>query len=147
MRAIGWDIVTMLLPFIGRKATHGKAIKVLDIVITKGNAKEVFLKCIEGLKNIIWERNYDEDEEDDDGEATLAEKISEFRMDDNDENDDKVDPVVQTAELCQAINTGYSFILYNSWLKGSFQTYSNRSSCTIFNDFRSCIINESHNGI
>lgn len=92
----------MLLPYVGRKGTHDNAVKVLNIVLAKGNAKEVFLKCNEGLKNIVWERIYDDD--DDDGEAALAEKFNEVTINDKDNG---VDPVVQTVELCRATNTGY----------------------------------------
>lgn len=116
MEGIGWDIVTMLLPFLGRSTTLDNAKNVLDIIVAKGNAKEVFLKCNEALKNIIWERNYDDDDEHDDGdeydgderdddggEASLAEQIEKVRIT---EKEEKLDPVMQTVELCQAINAG-----------------------------------------
>ena len=96
-------MVIMLLPYIGQKGTHDNGVKVLDIVLAKGNAKEVFLKCNEGLKSIVWERTYDDDN--DDGEATLTEKFNKVTIDDD---DDKADPVVQTVELYRAINTGYA---------------------------------------
>ena len=44
------------------------------------------------------------DDDDDDGEATLAEKFNEVTINDKDNG---VDPVVQTVELCRATNTGY----------------------------------------
>jgi Uncharacterised protein family, YAP/Alf4/glomulin len=113
VEAIGWDVVTMLLPYIGKGSTRENAARVLDVIIAKGNAKEVFLKCNEGLKSILWERtdeDEDEDDDGDDGEATLAEKIARVRLM-NSDNDDKVDPVVQTEELCRVINIGDSFSL------------------------------------
>ena len=110
MEAIGWDVVTMLLPYIGKKSTRENAAKVLDVIITKGNAKEVFLKCNEGLKCIFWERKgEDEDEDGDDGEAALAQNIARRLMINDNDNDNKVDPVVQTVELCRAISIGDSF--------------------------------------
>ena len=102
---IGWDVITMLLPYIGQKGTHDNGVKVLEIVLAKGNAKEVFLKCNEGLKNIVWERTYDDGGDDDDGEATLAEKFNQVTLD---PKENKVNPVVQTVELYRAINAGYS---------------------------------------
>lgn len=96
----------MLLPYIGQKGTHDDAVRVLHIVLEKGNAKEVFLKCNEALKNIVWERTYDDDygddDDSDDREATLAEKFNEVTI------HDKVDSVVQTVELYRAVTTGYS---------------------------------------
>jgi len=96
-------MVLMLLPYIGQKGTKDEAVKVLHIVLDKGNAKEVFLKCNEGLKNIVWERTYYDDN--DDGEATLTEKFNEVNIDDE---DNKVDSVVQTVELYQATSKGYT---------------------------------------
>lgn len=79
MVAIGWDVVAMLVPFLGRKGTRNLADSVLDVVVRKGNAKEVFLKCTEALKSISWVRDYDE--EDSDAEATLADKLDDNKVD------------------------------------------------------------------
>lgn len=99
----------MLLPYLGQKATNEDARKVLDILVTKGNAKEVFLKCVEGLKSIAWERTYDaDDDDDDDGEATLAEKLAKVTTD---EKAVKVDQVLQTRELYRAVNRGLGFAI------------------------------------
>jgi Uncharacterised protein family, YAP/Alf4/glomulin len=92
-----------LSPFIGQKVTRDNALKVLDIVIIKGNAKEVFLKCIEALRLVHWERTFDDDDDDDDGEATMTEKLAEITKD---EKENKVDPIAQTVELYRAINKG-----------------------------------------
>ena len=62
MEGIGWDVVTLLIPFLGQKTTVDAAQKVLSVVMSKGNAKEVFLKCVEGIRNIIWEREPSEEE-------------------------------------------------------------------------------------
>jgi Uncharacterised protein family, YAP/Alf4/glomulin len=97
----------MLLPYIGRKSTVENANKVLNVVTAKGNAKEVFLKCIEALKMIIWENTVEEDDNDDE-EATLAGKIVEVSVH---ENGDKQDSMFQTIQVYHAINTGY-FLLY-----------------------------------
>lgn len=98
----------MLLPYLGQKATNEDARKVLDILVTKGNAKEVFLKCVEGLKSIVWERTYDDDDDDDDGEATLAEKLAKVTTD---EDAVKVDQVLQTRELHRAVSRGLGFAI------------------------------------
>src|SRR5271169_1572509 len=95
----------MLLPYLGQKGTNEEARKVLEILVTKGNSKEVFLKCVEGLKSIVWERIYDDDDDDDDGEATLTEKLAKVTTD---EKDVKVDQVLQTVELYRAITRGLS---------------------------------------
>jgi len=111
----------MLLPYLGKKTTNVEARKVLDLLVTKGNAKEVFLKCVEGLKLIAWERTYDYDD-DDDGEATLTEKLAQVTTD---EKDVKVDQVLQTVELHRAITEGMSptsFILRRKCSKESRQT-------------------------
>lgn len=85
MKAIGWDVVAMLLPFLSREGTRSDAHTVLDIVVRKGNAKEVFLKCTEALKSISWEREYEEEEEDD-AETTLAGKLEDVALDENEVN-------------------------------------------------------------
>ena len=73
-------------------------------MVTKGNAKEVFLKCFEALKRIKYGSDYDEDVVDEEGEATLAEKLSEFSM-----QDTEIDPIQQTTELYNAIFEGILF--------------------------------------
>ena len=99
-------MVATLLPYLGQKGTHDSAVRILDIVTAKGNAKEVFLKCNEGLKNILWERTYDDDDDNDNGgEATLADKLVELNLEQN----GKADPVIQTVELYRATNKGTSF--------------------------------------
>jgi hypothetical protein len=99
---IGWDVVTMLTPFLGIRPTRDTGIKVLDTVVTKGNAKEVFLKCVEALKGIKYGTDFDDAEEEDDGEATIAEKLSEFTL----MEDSSIDPIQQTTELYKAIFKG-----------------------------------------
>jgi hypothetical protein len=94
-----------LRPYLGQKATNEDARKVLDILVTKGNAKEVFLKCVEGLNSIVWERTYDDNDNIDDGEATLTEKLAKITTD---EKDVKVDEVLQTLELYRAVTRGMS---------------------------------------
>src|SRR5271170_872589 len=98
----------MLLPFLGRKATNEDAGKVLDILVAKGNSKEVFLKCVEGLKSIVWERIYGDDDDDDCGEATLAESLAKLSAA---EDEVKVDPILQTVGLYQAVKQGMKSII------------------------------------
>jgi hypothetical protein len=100
LEAIGWDVVTMLLPFLGQKTTNEDAGKVLDILVAKGNSKEVFLKCVEGLKSIVWERTYDDDDDDDGGEATLTESLAKITAT---KDEVKVDPILQTVGLYRAV--------------------------------------------
>jgi hypothetical protein len=100
--AIGWDVVSMLVPFLGHSETRPYTANVLDVVVEKGNAKEVFLKCTEALKRIPWREEFDDDE-DNDGEATLAEKLTEFTKDES-ENDQ----IGQVSELYRATQTGIS---------------------------------------
>ena len=94
----------MLTPFLGIKPTRDMGIKVLDTVVTKGNAKEVFLKCVEALKGIKYGTEFDDAEEEEDGEAILAEKISEFTL--MEDNPSSIDPIQQTSELYKAIFKG-----------------------------------------
>src|SRR5271156_448201 len=94
----------MLLPFIGNKATRESAVKILDVVVTKGNSKEVFLKCTEALKNIQWERTY-EGEEDEEGEATVAEDLENMDFEDL-----PIDTVAQTIQLYKATQKGLSVV-------------------------------------
>jgi hypothetical protein len=75
LEGIGWDVVTMLAPFVGMRKTTLSAIMVLNVVATMGNAKEVFLKCVEVLEVIKWDEIYDTDsEEDEDGEEDEPER-------------------------------------------------------------------------
>src|SRR5271155_5578376 len=93
----------MLLPFVGQKTTNEDAGKVLDILVTKGNSKEIFLKGVEGLKSIVWERTYDDDDDDDDddgGEATLTESLAKITVT---EDEVRMDPILQTVGLYRAI--------------------------------------------
>jgi hypothetical protein len=93
----------MLIPFLGRSVTRGYAANVLDVVVEKGNAKEVFLKCTEALKCIPWREEFDDEDDEDGGEATLAEKLTEFTKDES-ENDQ----IGQVLELYRATRTGIS---------------------------------------
>ena len=101
--------MTALLPFLGRKETNEETVKVFDILVTRGNAKEVFLKCVEGLRSILWERTYDNDQVDD-SEAMLSEKLAKVTT-----NDDgiKVDPILQTVGLYQAVKQGMNSVSSN----------------------------------
>jgi fatty acid/phospholipid biosynthesis enzyme len=80
----------MLLPFLGHKTTSQAAEEVLDVVVIKGNAKEVFLKCIEGLQNTTYDRELISDDVDENQTAPTEE----------------VDPVLQTTKLYQAAQKG-----------------------------------------
>jgi len=91
----------MFLPFLGQKTTNEDAGKVLDILVTKGNSKEIFLKCVEGLKSIVWERTYDDDDADDDGEATMTETLDKITG-----AEVKVDTILQTVGLYRAVKQG-----------------------------------------
>jgi len=93
----------MLLPFIGNKATRENAVELLDIVVTKGNSKEVFLKCTEALNGVQWERTYEDDE--DEGEATLAEELENMNFEDF-----PIDTAAQTIELYKATQKGMSIM-------------------------------------
>jgi hypothetical protein len=97
----------MLLPFLGRTATEAKADQVLTILVSKGNAKEVFLKCNEALKKIEWQPQDDADEYDD-GEATVAETLQAVSK--LEEGQEDINPVRQMVALCRATDTG-SFAL------------------------------------
>jgi len=92
----------MLVPFLGKKSTSEMGSKVLDVVVDKGNAKEVFLKSVEALKDIKYGADYEDTAGvEDPGEATLAEKLSEFTVEDT-----EVDPIEQTTELYKAVFKG-----------------------------------------
>jgi len=102
LESIGWDVVSMLVPFLGKKSTSEMGSKVLDVVVDKGNAKEVFLKSVEALKDIKYGADYEDTAGvEDPGEATLAEKLSEFTVEDT-----EVDPIEQTTELYKAVFKG-----------------------------------------
>jgi hypothetical protein len=62
----------MLLPFLSHGATYPAAEKVLDVVTAKGNPKEVFLKCTEGLHRILWETDASEQEISRESDPVLA---------------------------------------------------------------------------
>jgi hypothetical protein len=99
VEGIAWDVVTMLLPFLGRQSSEAKANEVLTILVQKGNPKEVFLKCNEALKQIQW-RDDDLDEYDDD-ESTIAETLKNvYRADEENK------PVKQMTSMCGATDTG-----------------------------------------
>jgi hypothetical protein len=109
----------MIIPFLGRKAAQENAVKILDILATKGNAKEVFLKCNEGLKNVQWKRRFIDDEDDDDGEATLTEKLGEPVVSNNQQREDSI---TQTLELYRATNKGnHSLLLTESKSSNVFE--------------------------
>ena len=91
----------MLLPFIGNTATHTDAVRILNTIVTKGNAKEVFLKCTEGLRSIAWQRESYHDD-DGDGEAAMTKKLT------VEDQPTEVDPVIQTLELYGASRKGIS---------------------------------------
>ena len=103
MEAIGWDVVFMLLPFIGNEATRESGVKILDVIAAKGNSKEVFLKCTEALMSVRWERMY-ESEGDEEGEATIAEQLKSMDFEDL-----PIDTVAQTIDLYNATLKGLSF--------------------------------------
>jgi hypothetical protein len=94
----------MLVPFLGRSVARPYAANVLNVLVEKGNAKEVFLECTEALKRIPWEEEFDEDD-DNDGEATLAEKLTEFTITKDESENDQIG---QVSELYRATQTGIS---------------------------------------
>ena len=110
--------------------------KVLDVVVNKGNAKEVFLKSVEALKDIKYGADYEDTAEvEDPGESTLADKLSEVTVEDT-----ELDPIQQTTELYKAIFKGiriWRVILSYS----SIQTNSNGSTFAVFDDFCCCHVN------
>jgi Uncharacterised protein family, YAP/Alf4/glomulin len=118
VEGIAWDVVTMLLPFLGRQSTETKANQVLTILAQKGNPKEVFLKCNEALKQIQW-RDDDLDEYDDD-EVTVAETLKNVSKEDEENN-----PVKQMISICHATNIGL-FRLGREGVDGSIQANSNK---------------------
>jgi Uncharacterised protein family, YAP/Alf4/glomulin len=98
--SIAWDVVGMIVPFLGNGDTVDSGSKVLDLLVMKGNAKEVFLKGVEALKGIQYSRDLnEEEEEEEENEATLAEKLSKFKM----ESPFEIDPVQQTTHLYKAL--------------------------------------------
>lgn len=118
----------MMVPFLGREATCEAAKQVLDLIVTKGNAKEVFLKCVQGLKRIQYERSAGDDDD------TLVEKLAQTTL------EDVVDPVTQTTELYEATING-AFSLQSSC---SLETYQDSLSFTIPHDFGSGAFDEYH---
>jgi len=87
----------MMVPFLGRKATSETAQEVLDVVVNKGNPKEVFLKCVEGIRNILWQREELEEEELDDPHLPEDSEVT---------PEDGPDPVMQLIKLHDAAKEG-----------------------------------------
>src|SRR5579871_6673416 len=84
----------MLIPFLGQGTTSDAAKAVLNHIISKGNAKEVFLKCLEGMQNITWQREtFDETNEDN---SDLAVPVSLINLEGGS------DPLLQTIALYNA---------------------------------------------
>jgi hypothetical protein len=121
VEGIAWDVVTMLLPFLGRQSSEAKANEVLTILAQKGNPKEVFLKCNEALKRIQW-RDDDLDEYDDD-ESTVAETLK------NVSKDEENQPVKQMTSICGATDTGS--VKLGSGVDVSVQANSNEPGSTV----------------
>jgi len=92
----------MMIPFLGKKETLQAAVKVLDIVVEKGNSKEVFLKCVEGMKSIRYKRDVvvDDEDEDEDEDGALAEKPFDTT------SNEKVNPAAQSVELYKVTAKG-----------------------------------------
>jgi len=105
VEAIAWDVVAMLIPFLGRRATEPKATDVLTLLAIKGNAKEVFLKANEALKGIEWQPHDDDDDDDKygDNEATVATETPK-NLANADGAAEEIDPVKQVVALCHAID-------------------------------------------
>ena len=105
MESIAWDVVGMIVPFLGNKDTVELGSQVLDLLVTKGNAKEVFLKCAEALKGIQYSRDLNDDdneekkEEEDDHEITLAERLSKINM----KSTIEIRSIQQTTQLYKAL--------------------------------------------
>lgn len=83
----------MMVPFLGSHETLECAVTVLDVIVEKGNSKEVFLKCVEGLKSIHYKRDVDDEDEDEDEDGTLREEPAETT------SSEKINSVAQTVEL------------------------------------------------
>ena len=145
MEGIAWDVVTMLLPFLGRKATEPKATDALTLLATKGNAKEVFLKSNEALKGIEWQpRDDDGDDEYGDSEATgAAETLKNLSIAEGDA--EEIDPVKQVVALYRATDIG-SLILIGMYVNYSIQEDPNGSTSAVSNEFRGRFITCRHSG-
>ena len=128
VEGIGWDVVSVILPYIKQKQTRVDAVRILDIVTTKGNAKEVFLKCIEGLKTIAWEPSVLNDEE----EINTVETIIEKRNGTTPTEEDPLDTIAQTSEIFRATIKG--LIGLNNAKKFSVQKNPNRTTGSILDD-------------
>jgi Uncharacterised protein family, YAP/Alf4/glomulin len=133
VQGIAWDIVTMLLAFLGRQSTEKKANEVLTIVGQNGNAKEVFLKCNEALKQIQWRA--DDLDEYDDSETTIAETLKNMSNEDEENN-----PVKQMIFICRATNMGM-YGLGSQGPDGSIQTNSDESAVAVSYDIRGGVVN------
>ena len=68
MESIAWDVVGMIVPFLGNKDTAELGSQVLDLLVMKGNAKEVFLKCVEALKGIQYSRDVNDNDNEEEEE-------------------------------------------------------------------------------
>jgi hypothetical protein len=88
----------MIVPFLGFQATVEAGREVLNVVVKKGNPKEIFLKSTEALQGIAWEREVLEDEASD--EVDLVETISKVTIGDG------CDPLLQLTELYNASRAG-----------------------------------------
>lgn len=123
----------MLLPFLGRKATETNANKVLTVLVTKGNAKEVFLKCNEALRTIEWQPQDDAGPHEE-GEANVAEALNAISKE---QEGQEIDPVKQVVAICRATDIGnLSFRVINV----SIQTNPNELSCAVFDEFCRCLV-------
>jgi len=137
---IAWDVVAMLIPFLGRKATERKATDVLTLLAVKGNAKEVFLKTNEALKSIEWQP-HDDDEYDDNKATVAAETLT--NLPNADGAAEKIDPVKQVVALCHAIDIS-SLSLIGMSVDHSIQEDPNESASAVSNEFRSGFITCRH---
>ena len=144
MEAIAWDVVAMLIPFLGRRATEPKATDVLTLLAIKGNAKEVFLKANEALKGIEWQPHDDDDDDDKygDNEATVATETPK-NLANADGAAEEIDPVKQVVALCHAIDIS-SLSLIGMSVDHSIQEDPNESASAVSNEFRSGFITCRH---
>ena len=140
MDGIAWDVVAMLIPFLGRKATERKATDVLTLLAVKGNAKEVFLKTNEALKSIEWQP-HDDDEYDDNKATVAAETLT--NLPNADGAAEEIDPVKQVVALCHAIDIS-SLSLIGMSVDHSIQEDPNESASAVSNEFRSGFITCRH---
>jgi hypothetical protein len=113
----------MMVPFLGREGTLKSAADVLDVIVSKGNAKEVFLKCVEALRGIRYIRNVNDDSDEDTLKENAAPNLNE-----------RINPVIQTVQLCNASMNG---TFHSSDLTSSIQTYSDETFFTV-SDYICC---------